>query len=333
MEETLLVVDDLRVIFPTPRGDVRAVWGVSFKVERGKIYCIVGESGCGKTATGRAILNLVPPPGRIIGGRILFNGEDIVRKSEQEMQQLRGRRIAMVFQDPAAALNPLFTIGQQLHSIMRRHRIVSSEEDFQRRSLKLLKDLELPNPQGILGSYPHRLSGGMQQRAMIAMALAAEPDLIIADEPTSALDVTIQSQILDLLVRLRNNRGVTILLITHDLGVVAETCDEVAIFYMGAIVEKGVARDIFHRTRHPYTRGLLEALPNPQRWGQELQVISGSIPANFTTLPGCLFEPRCPYRLDICREVKPPLVGYENAHEAACHLDAEFNTWEGKKPL
>lgn len=321
MDNSLLCIEDLRVVFPTPRGEVRAVWGVSFEVEKGQIFGIVGESGCGKSATGRAILNLVPPPGRIVAGQIRFKGEDLLQKSDADLGKVRGRRIAMVFQDPAVALNPLFTIGQQLSMIMKRHQITTSSE-IRPRSVHLLGDLGLPNPEEIFDSYPHRLSGGMQQRAMIAMALCAEPDLIIADEPTSALDVTIQSQILDLLVSLRDTRGVTIILISHDLGVVAETCDEVAVFYLGSIVEQGQINDLFSNTKHPYTRGLLAALPNLDRLGHELNVIPGSIPANLEPLPGCSFAPRCSECLAICSEIAPPVISFNLSHSAACHLYA-----------
>jgi peptide/nickel transport system ATP-binding protein len=247
MTESLLTVDDLHVVFPMPQGVVHAVNGITLEIKKSQIYGIVGESGCGKTATGRAILQLVPPPGKITGGRIRFREQDLLTMGTHEMRLLRGRRIAMVFQDPSAALNPVFTIGQQLLMIMKRHKI-AYENGRRQRAIQLLGDLGLPAPRDIMNRYPHELSGGMQQRAMIAMALSAEPDLIIADEPTSALDVTIQSQILDLLVRLRDKRGVTIILITHDLGVVAETCDEVAVFYMGEIVERGTTREIFHNT-------------------------------------------------------------------------------------
>lgn len=315
----LLSVNDLRVTFPTPHGDLQAVSGVTFEVDPGQIFGIVGESGCGKTVTGRSVLRLVPPPGRITGGTIRFDGEDLLAKSEREMQGVRGASIAMVFQDPAAALNPLFTIGQQLSAIMRRHEVAEGRE-FQERSAEILADLGLPDPEDLLETYPHQLSGGMQQRAMIAMALSAEPDLVIADEPTSALDVTIQSQILELLVRLRDERGVTLILITHDLGVVAETCDEVAVFYLGRIVEQGPVRPIFNQPKHPYTLGLLEALPNPQRWGKQLTAISGSVPGALETLPGCPFEPRCPERMEICQRVDPISVPVGDDHYTACHL-------------
>jgi peptide/nickel transport system ATP-binding protein len=315
----LLAVDDLRVVFATPAGDFAAVNGVSFDVQPAQIYGVVGESGCGKTVTGRAILGLVPLPGRIAGGRILFRGEDLVAKSEADMNRLRGRHISMIFQDPAAALNPLFTIGQQLAAVMTRH-AMGTRAEIQAKSAALLRDLGLPDAEHVLETYPHRLSGGMQQRAMIAVALSAEPALIVADEPTSALDVTIQNQILELLVWLRRERHVTLILITHDLGVVAETCDEVAVFYLGRVVEKGPVREIFHHTRHPYTQGLLGALPNPKIRGKELAVIPGNVPSDLELPPGCPFEPRCTARLPRCRETPPPTVAISASHQVSCHL-------------
>ena len=317
--ETVLAVDDLRVSFPTPRGVVRAVRGVSFTVEEGRIFGIVGESGCGKTVTGRAMMRLVPPPGQIVGGRILYHGEDLLAKSEPAMRRLRGRRIAMVFQDPAAALNPLFTVGRQLTGIMRRHRIASGEA-ARRRAVKLLGELGLPNPAAIFHHYPHQLSGGMQQRVMLSMALAAEPDLIIADEATAALDVTIQAQILELLLALQRERGLTMLFITHDLALVAETCDQIAVLYMGRIVEEGDPESIFHRPRHPYTKGLLAALPDEQTWRKPLRAIPGSVPPGTATVSGCAFAPRCADAMDRCRELDPVEVPFSDRHRAACHL-------------
>lgn len=317
---SLLQIENLHVTFPTPRGDVRAVSGVNLIIEEGQIFGIVGESGCGKTATGRAIMQLISPPGIISDGRILFHGEDLVQKSEQDMRRLRGRRIGMIFQDPATALNPLFTIGQQLIRIMKRHQIAAKNNSLHQIAVELLKDLGLPDPKKILESYPHQLSGGMQQRSMIAMALSAKPDLLIADEPTSALDVTIQSQILDLLVKLKEDRGVTIILITHDLGVVAETCEKVAVFYSGRIVEQGTVRDIFHHTKHPYTRGLLAALPNSQSIGNKLSVIPGTVPMNLEASKGCAFAMRCESVLQICDQFDPPVIKISDTHLAACHL-------------
>jgi oligopeptide/dipeptide ABC transporter ATP-binding protein len=320
--EPLIVIDDLHVTFSTPRGDVYAVSGINLEIDEGQIYGIVGESGCGKTVTGRAILQLVPSPGKIQCGRILFRGEDLLQKSEKEMRKIRGRRIAMVFQDPSAALNPLFTIGEQLIRIMKHHHIASGN-DLQDQAVEILRVLRLPNPEEILNDYPHQLSGGMQQRAMIAMALSTKPDLIIADEPTSALDVTIQSQILDLLVHLRDERGVTIILITHDLGVVAETCDKMATFYRGRIIEQGTVGDIFRQTKHPYTQGLFAALPNPQTWGQELNVIPGTVSINLEPIRGCAFASRCEYVMDVCRQGDPPVVTFNETHSTACHLYTE----------
>jgi oligopeptide/dipeptide ABC transporter ATP-binding protein len=298
---------------------------VSFAIEKGQMYGIVGESGCGKSAAGRAILQLVPPPGKIVGGRILFHGEDLVQKDEEHMRQLRGRRISMVFQDPSAALNPVFTIGQQLTTIMKQHRVAKGGA-LRQQAVDLLGELGLPRPEDLLNCYPHQLSGGMQQRVMIAMALSTEPDLIIADEPTSCLDVTIQAQILDLLVRLQSERQVATMLITHDLGVVAETCEQVAVFYLGQIVEQGTVRDIFHHTMHPYTQGLLAALPNPQCWGTKLKMIPGSVPNLLKPIRGCPFASRCAHVMEVCRDVQPPLIYSEGDHRVACHLYAGAGT-------
>ena len=317
-----LEVEDLEVRFPTPRGELHAVRGVSFEVGRGEMFGIVGESGCGKTATGRAIMKLVPRPGRIAGGRILYHGEDLAPKSESEMRGLRGRRIGMVFQDPSEALNPLFTVGRQLERIMRRHRIAAGA-DARERALRLLGDLGLPNPADIFRRYPHQLSGGMQQRVMLATALCAEPDLIIADEPTAALDVTIQSQILDLLLTLREERALTIVLISHDLGLVAETCERVAVFYLGRIVEEGAASDMFAHPRHPYTQGLLASLPERQAFGETLHVIPGSVGAVLGEQPGCAFAARCEHAMAVCASVDPTSAPIGPTHRSACHLHRE----------
>ena len=318
-ESAHLAVEGLEVRFPTPHGELHAVRGVSFEVRQGEMFGIVGESGCGKTATGRAVMRLVPSPGRISAGRILYHGEDLASKGEPEMRELRGRRIGMVFQDPSQALNPLFTVGRQLERIMRRHRIAKGKE-ARGRAQALLHDLGLPHPADILRRYPHQLSGGMQQRVMLATALCAEPDLIIADEPTAALDVTIQSQILDLLLALREERALTIVLISHDLGLVAETCERVAVFYLGRIVEEGAASDIFARPRHPYTQGLLAALPERQAFGETLHVIPGSVGALFGEQRGCAFAPRCEHAMTRCSNVDPPPVPVAPTQRSACHL-------------
>jgi oligopeptide/dipeptide ABC transporter ATP-binding protein len=312
-------VQNLHVRFPTPRGELHAVRGISFDVKQGQVFGVVGESGCGKTATGRALMRLVPPPGRIAEGRILYRGEDLLAKPEAAMRGLRGRRIAMVFQDPATALNPVFTIGRQLTGIMQRHGI-ATDATVRKRALDLLGELGLPSPADMFNRYPHQLSGGMQQRVMLSMALAADPDVIICDEATTALDVTIQAQIVELLLRLQRERGLTIIFITHDLGLVAEICDYVAVLYMGRIVEEGDTNSIFHDTRHPYTRGLLAALPSDKTWGKPLNVISGSVPTATKAIAGCSFASRCPSVMEQCRTIDPATATFAAHHSASCHL-------------
>ena len=322
MTNTLLQVDNLHLSFNTPHGESRVLRGINFSVERGSIFGIVGESGCGKSLTGKTILDLVPRSGQVTDGRILFNGEDLRQKSERERRQLRGNQISMIFQDPSAALNPVFTIEQQMLGIMTRHRR-EPKQVLRERATGLLNDVGLPNPKRILGMYPHELSGGMQQRVMIAMALSLEAELLIADEPTTALDVTIQAQILDLLLKLRDEKGVTIILITHDMGVVAETCDWVAVFYAGRVVETGAVRDIFHSPKHPYTQGLLAALPHANSRGSELKVIPGSVPSGYHQMPGCAFASRCEFVMDKCHESVPPFAEFGAGHRALCYLYAE----------
>lgn len=319
--DPILSVRNLQVSFPTARGVLQAVRGISFDVRPGQVFGMVGESGCGKTATGRALLRLIPPPGRISAGSIVYRGKDLLTLSGTQMRRLRGRRIAMVFQDPSAALNPVFTIGQQLTGVIRHHFITSAAE-ARRRSIGLMDELGLPAPEQMFARYPHQLSGGMQQRVMLAMALAAEPDVIIADEATTALDVTIQAQIVELLLRLRRERGLTIIFITHDLGLVAEICDQVAVLYMGRIVEEGDVDSIFHNTRHPYTRGLMAAMPSEATWGQPLNTINGAVPDGVTYFAGCAFAPRCPMAMEQCRRVDPASVTFNGRHSASCHFYA-----------
>ncbi len=318
MSETLLSVQDLHVRFRTYAGLVHAVNGMSFAIERREIFGLVGESGCGKSVTGLALVRMVPPGGEIAAGRILFHGEDLLAKSETELQRIRGRRIAMVFQDPAASLNPVFTAGEQTVRMIRQHTPLGAREAA-RHALAMFEAVALPEPPQIFQSYPHELSGGMQQRVMIAMALSCGAELLVADEPTTALDVTIQAQILALLADLRHKQGVSILLITHNLGVVAETCDRVAVAYAGRVVEMGATGDVLFHPQHPYTRGLLGALPRPGQARESLASIPGSVPDGLSPLPGCPFAPRCRATLDSCRHEPPPLVpAGPQGHQVAC---------------
>ncbi len=323
MNDVLLAIENLHIHFNTYAGRVFAVNGMTFAVRKGEIFGLVGESGCGKSVTGLAVLRMVPHPGEIVTGRIDFHGQNLLQMRETEMQQMRGKRISMIFQDPSASLNPVFTVGNQITRIIRQHASVGRREAEQR-ALAKFTAVGLPEPARVLRTYPHELSGGMQQRVMIAMALASDAELLIADEPTTALDVTIQAQILALLTELRATQGISILLITHDLGVVAETCDRVGVAYAGSIVELGQVGDVLYRMKHPYTRGLLAALPQPSRHGQPLQPISGAVPSGLNLPPGCPFYPRCPEAMEICRAEKPSFrpVGPEG-HTAACYLYPE----------
>jgi len=325
MGRPLLQIEDLRMVFHTPIGKLKALRGISLTVDRGQIFGIVGESGCGKTMTARAILGLVPHPGEVTEGNILYNGENLLRLNQHEIRKFRGKHIAMIFQNPQAALNPLFTIGEQISAVMKQNRGKADIDKI----IGLIRDTGLPNPEKILKSYPHRLSGGMQQRAMIAMALSSEPELLIADEPTTALDVTIQAQILELLTKLKEEKGLTILFVTHNMGVVAETCDSVAVFYAGKVVEQGTVRDIFHSPKHPYTQGLLATLPHPGSRGKDLATIPGVVPSGFTDIPGCPFATRCRYVMEICREQQPPWTEFKNgsigfSHKVVCFLHEDI---------
>ena len=320
----LLEIKNLVTAFHTPAGRVPAVDGVSLAIERGKTLGLVGESGCGKSVTAMSILRLVASPGVIESGEILLAKDggsvDLTKLPELELRKVRGGRIGMIFQEPMTSLNPVFTIGDQIIEAVRLHKPVSREA-ARKKALEMLSLVRLADPELRLDEYPHQLSGGMRQRVMIAMALACDPDLVIADEPTTALDVTIQAQILELLADLRRRLGTAILLITHDLGVVAETCDDVAVMYAGRIVERAPAAELFAHPRHPYTIGLLAARPSPGgRRDGPLRTIPGMVPPPQQFPTGCRFHPRCAYaRLPHCAEEPPALRAVATGHEARCH--------------
>ncbi len=318
----LLQISELRTYFKTDAGIGRAVDGVSFDIPTGKTVALVGESGCGKSVTALSILRLIPnPPGYHPGGSIRFEGKDLLSLTEDEMRSIRGNRISMIFQEPMTSLNPVFRVGNQIAAALRVHRDVSNAE-ARARVIELFKTVGIPAAEQRIDDYPHQLSGGMRQRVMIAMALACDPSLLIADEPTTALDVTIQAQILDLLRRLQAEKGMALLLITHDLGIVAEMAEEVAIMYAGKIVERAPTRQLFHAPKHPYTVGLFESLPKLNQPGAKLTTIPGSVPAATNFPDGCRFHPRCPFAMDICRQ-EPALVEYSLRHRAACWLHDE----------
>jgi oligopeptide/dipeptide ABC transporter ATP-binding protein len=325
--QTLLEVTDLRTHFRTDEGEVRAVDGVSFTMRRGRILALVGESGCGKSVTSYSILRLIQPPGKIVGGSVLLyprSGKppiDILKLRENDdlLYHVRGGLAAMIFQEPMSALSPVHTIGNQICEAILLHQSLDKKQARQR-AAEMLAKVGIPNPDMRLRQYPHELSGGMRQRVVIAMALACNPELLIADEPTTALDVTIQAQILGLLKKLQRETGAGILLITHDMGVVAQTADEVAVMYLGRIVERGSVQQIFKSPRHPYTMGLLKSLPSRGVRGQRLPSIPGSVPSVSNVPPGCPFHPRCPYALRGVCDVgsPPPLDPIEPGHDVAC---------------
>jgi peptide/nickel transport system ATP-binding protein len=314
----LLAVEDLRVAFEGDRGIVtQAVAGVSFALARGRTLGIVGESGCGKSVTALAIMRLLPRPNVQISGAVLFEGRDLGQLPERTMQDLRGNRLAMIFQEPMTSLNPSFTVGDQIGEALQRHRGLSATA-ARRAAIDMLERVRMPSPQVRVDEYPHKLSGGMRQRVMIAMALACAPALLIADEPTTALDVTIQAQILELLAKLREETGTAVILITHDLGVVAETCDEVAVMYAGEIVELAPAEDLFEAPQHPYTVGLLGSIPLLNVTRQRLTTISGSVPALSGAFVGCRFASRCPFAEARCRAKPPPLAAVGSGRLSRC---------------
>jgi len=314
----LLAVEDLRVAFEGDRGVVtEAVAGVSFALARGRTLGIVGESGCGKSVTALAIMRLLPRPNTRVSGAVRFEGRDLGLLPERTMQDLRGNRLAMIFQEPMTSLNPSFTVGDQIGEALQRHRGLSASA-ARRAAIGMLERVRMPSPDLRVDEYPHKLSGGMRQRVMIAMALACAPALLIADEPTTALDVTIQAQILDLLAKLREETGSAVILITHDLGVVAESCDEVAVMYAGEIVELAPAEDLFEAPQHPYTVGLLGSIPLLNATRQRLTTISGSVPALSGAFVGCRFAGRCPFAVARCRAEPPPLTAVGSRRLSRC---------------
>ena len=305
----LLEVKDLHTQFPTRAGLVRAVDDVSFYIERGELLGLVGESGCGKSMTALSIMRLIAPPGKIVAGEILFEGRNLLELSNREMRDVRGNDIAMIFQDPMTSLNPVYAVGEQIAEALRLHRNLS-RKDARNAAVAAMREVAIPDPELRADDYPHQLSGGMRQRVMIAMALACDPKLLIADEPTTALDVTIQAQILELLNHLRQTRDLAVLLITHDLGVVAEVADRVCVMYTGKIVEESPVEELFARPKHPYTEGLLRSVPKltmkEVAKAERLQTIEGVVPSPLNVPPWCHFEPRCSYRMPRCREGEIP---------------------------
>ncbi len=322
---SLLSIRGLRTHFPTRAGVVRAVDGVDLDIAKGEMVGLVGESGCGKSITALSILRLIYPPGRIESGEIYFKQRDILKMPDSEIREIRGNDIAMIFQDPMTSLNPVFTVGDQIGEAVRRHRNVTKHES-RHLAIEAMREVSIPVPEKRVDDYPHQLSGGMRQRVMIAMALACDPDLLIADEPTTALDVTIQAQILELIDDLRRSRDLAVLLITHDLGVVADVCDRVAVMYTGRIVEEAKVDELFSEPRHPYTQGLLRSVPKLSSAGERekrLTTIEGTVPTPTDLPPGCHFAPRCSHRRPECEASDIDLRGLASGAKVRCVLYSE----------
>ncbi len=321
MSEKLLEVKDLYINFYTYEGVVKAIDGVSFHINEKETFGLVGETGCGKSVTVRAILRLIPtPPGKIERGQILYKGVDLLKLSDEEILNYRGNEISMVFQEPMNSLNPVFTVGDQLIETIMVNQKKSKDEAYEI-AIDMLEKVKLPDPDKIMGKYPHELSGGQRQRVVIAIALSCNPSLLIADEPTTALDVTVQAQILDLMDDLKQKLGTSILIISHDLGVIAETCQRVGVMYAGTIVEMADVENVFEKRFHPYTRGLLNAIPVfGEGKKKRLEEIPGSVPNLLHPPSGCRFHPRCPHATAVCKERKPELVEVEPGHYVRCHL-------------
>ncbi|GLO67757.1 ABC transporter ATP-binding protein [Oceanobacillus kimchii] len=325
--DNILEINELQTSFFTKDLEVKAVDGVSFSIPKGKVLGVVGESGSGKSITSLSILRLIEEPGRIKGGEIKFKGENLLDKSEAQMRKIRGNEISMIFQEPMTSLNPTFTVGQQIGEAYKIHQGLNKKE-AKKRSIEMLKLVGIPSPEKRVDQYPHELSGGMRQRVMIAMALACKPELLIADEPTTALDVTIQAQILDLIKDLQEQLDMGVLLITHDLGVVAETCDYVAVMYCGKVVEYTDTKTLFSSPKHPYTVGLMQSIPQHDKDVEgDLSVIKGSVPSPANMPKGCRFAPRCPFATDLCHEKLPNLETDEDGNQIRCWIYSD--EWNG----
>ena len=318
MPKELMEIENLKTYFYTWAGVVKAVDGVSLKVREGETLGLVGESGSGKSVTALSMLRIVPRPGKVVGGRIIYKGEDLLEKNESEMQKFRGKEVSYIFQDPSTSLNPVFTIASQLIEVIRQHQNVTKQEALEK-ALELFRLVEIPDPDIKIWNYPHQLSGGMKQRIAVARALSCEPSLLLADEPTTALDVTVQAQILDLLKNLKQKLGMAMVLITHDMGVVADVADRITVLYAGRVCESAPTRTIFYKPMHPYTRALLEAVPSLALKREKLKVIRGSIPNLIEVPSGCRFHPRCDFaKKGVCSMELPELVEIEPEHYVAC---------------
>lgn len=320
MEQVVLELKNLQTTFQSGKTAVPAVDGVSLHVRKGEVLGIVGESGCGKSVTSLSIMQLIPsPPGKIAGGEILYKGENIAKAKAKRMKRVRGKEISMIFQEPMTSLNPLFTIGNQLIEAIRNHNKISKKE-ARAKAIQLVRDVGIPRAEEIIHEYPHQLSGGMRQRIMIAMAMSCDPEVLIADEPTTALDVTIQAQILDLMKSLNEEKGMAILLITHDLGVVADICHRVVVMYAGQVVEEGTVRTILKQPKHPYTQGLIRSLPKLTERKQQLYSIPGTVPQPGTIEQGCRFAERCEFAFEDCFQKNPALLELDDGHACRCLL-------------
>lgn len=319
MTKKILEVKDLSTWFYTEEGIVKALEDVSFSIEQGEILGIVGETGCGKSVTSRTIMGLIPqPPGKIVGGEVLFEGRDLLKLGDEDMRSIRGKDMAMIFQDPMSSLNPVLKVGFQVMEAIKAHGNVSDRE-ARKRALDMFEKVNIPDPEKSLNRYPHQFSGGMKQRVMIAMALSCNPRLLIADEPTTALDVSIQAQILSLIKGLQRDFGSSIMLISHDLGVIATMAQKVAVMYAGSIIEYGSVKDIFESPSHPYTKGLLGAIPRLDRDQESLDVIKGALPDLINLPEGCKFRERCPVAEPLCATAEPPRLKVKEGHEVACY--------------